>query len=304
MNWSPGPGKGALALALLRGTFAWLEPLSPSLAARLARRLFLTPPARRRPSGSAELARLRSGERLVVPALPGIVVRSWGQGPAVLLVHGWGGRSGQLCGFVAPLVDAGYRVVALDGPAHGESPGKRTDMISFADTVAALATRLQADSGLHAVVGHSFGAACSLYALRDTPQVKLVLISCPPHAIWATERFGAALAVSPGVLARMRTLIEHEHQQRFRWADLSLVALASRRNEVLLVHDEHDRLIPYQESAAEFLRVAPWLEHLATQGLGHRSLLAAPAVIARVREFLARPAAARQHAAGLLEATP
>jgi pimeloyl-ACP methyl ester carboxylesterase len=310
MNWSAsretGSRKQSLLLSALRGTFALLGTVSPPLAAHLARRLFLTPPPRRRSKSRAELDCLRAGERRAIPGLPGLVARSWGQGPSVLLVHGWGGRSGQLHAFVPPLVEAGYRVVALDGPAHGDSTGARTDMMRFSDAIRALVEDVAAaPGGLHAVIAHSFGAACTLYALQSAPAVKLVLISCPPHAIWATERFGAVLRIPSSTLARMRELIAREHQHRFRWEELSLVTLAARcPSEVLVVHDEQDLLVPYEESAREILRAAPWLEHLATQGLGHRNLLAAPAVITRVCEFLRRPAAhQRPAAAGLLEAT-
>jgi pimeloyl-ACP methyl ester carboxylesterase len=310
MNWSAaretGPSKWPLLLRVLRGTFALLGTVSPPLAARLARRLFLTPPPRRRSKSRAERDCLRAGQRRVVPGLPGIVVRSWGQGPAVLLVHGWGGRSGQLHALVPPLLAAGYRVVAFDGPAHGESRGARTDMMRFSDAIGGVAANLAgAPDGLHAVVAHSFGAACSLYALQSYPVVKLVLISCPPHAIWATERFGVALGIPASTLALMRDAIAREHRARFRWEELSMVTLAARcPNEMLLVHDEQDRLVPYEESARQILVAAPWLEHLATRGLGHRSLLSAPVVIASVCEFLRRPASGeRTRGAVVLEAT-
>ena len=52
-----------------------------------------------------------------------LAVTTWGDGPAVLLMHGWGGARAQMTGFVDPLLAAGYRVVAYDQPAHGESNG-------------------------------------------------------------------------------------------------------------------------------------------------------------------------------------
>jgi pimeloyl-ACP methyl ester carboxylesterase len=53
-----------------------------------------------------------------------IVAEKWGSGPVIYLVHGWGGRRGQLDSFVAPLVQSGHTVVAFDAPSHGDSaPG-------------------------------------------------------------------------------------------------------------------------------------------------------------------------------------
>ena len=40
-------------------------------------------------------------------------------------MHGWGGNSGQLYGFISPLLTAGLRVVALDAQSHGLSRPKR-----------------------------------------------------------------------------------------------------------------------------------------------------------------------------------
>ena len=41
--------------------------------------------------------------------------------PAVFLVHGWGGYSYSFAEMIPALVHAGYRVVALELPAHGLS---------------------------------------------------------------------------------------------------------------------------------------------------------------------------------------
>src|SRR5262245_48112387 len=91
-------------LISLFATGNWmLSALAPRTASRLAERLFLTPPRIRRPASEAALlasAHVRSrqvGTRQINTA-------SWGSGPAVLLVHGWGGRGTQLGAFVQPLV--------------------------------------------------------------------------------------------------------------------------------------------------------------------------------------------------------
>src|SRR5215212_7536071 len=64
-----------------------------------------------------------------------LAVTTWGEGPAVLLMHGWGGARAQMTGFVEPLLGAGYRVVAYDQPAHGESDGKMTNLLEIALTM-------------------------------------------------------------------------------------------------------------------------------------------------------------------------
>ncbi|MBV9445637.1 MAG: alpha/beta fold hydrolase [Streptosporangiaceae bacterium] len=80
------------------------------------------------PDGAAAGALAEPGERAVLRVAnrrrPGVVAESWGAGPVVYLLHGWGGYRGQFGAFVAPLTSAGFRAVAVDVPGHGESgPG-------------------------------------------------------------------------------------------------------------------------------------------------------------------------------------
>lgn len=71
-----------------------------------------------------------------------LAVTSWGSnGPAVLLMHGWGGARAQMTGFVDPLLFAGYRVVAFDQPGHGESTGTMTNLLEIAPTMDLIAQR-------------------------------------------------------------------------------------------------------------------------------------------------------------------
>ena len=71
------------------------------------------------------------------------------------------GRGLQLGAFVEPLVEAGYRVVAYDGPAHGESPGRRTNIFKLTEGLMAVADAVGPLSG---VIAHSLGTTAVLLA--------------------------------------------------------------------------------------------------------------------------------------------
>src|SRR5438094_395807 len=92
-----------LAARLVRPAFATLSVLAPALAASVAERVFLTAPRHRAPEH--ETAALAGARRTSVQVGDSPVsVWTWGHGPVVLLVHGWGGRGAQLARFVAPLL--------------------------------------------------------------------------------------------------------------------------------------------------------------------------------------------------------
>src|SRR5687767_9628102 len=106
-----------VATRLFRGSFQLTARLAPRFAAKWAKALFFAPPrARRRPREHATAQRGKSFT--VFSRGEPVVGRSWGEGPVVLLVHGWGGHSGQLWKWVDPLVRAGYQAVAVDLPGH------------------------------------------------------------------------------------------------------------------------------------------------------------------------------------------
>ena len=92
-------------------------------------------------------------------------VTTWGTtGPAILLMHGWGGARAQMTGFVDPLLSAGYRVIAYDQPAHGESDGRTTNLLEIAPSMDLIAEK---EGPFQAVVAHSFGTLITSYALVE-----------------------------------------------------------------------------------------------------------------------------------------
>src|SRR2546426_767334 len=90
-----------------------LDSVAPAAAQRLAFDWFGRPRRRvGRPAIGAHRFRL-TGDG------PELAVWDWGDGPTVLLVHGWNGNAAQLAGLVPPLLRAGYYVATPDLPAHG-----------------------------------------------------------------------------------------------------------------------------------------------------------------------------------------
>ncbi len=265
----------------LRSGFAALGALSPALAARAGERLFLSPP--RHPAPAHERAALSGVERLVFGHRGG-ALHGWrmGAGPAVLLVHGWGGRSGQLVPLARAIAEAGLAAVAFDGPAHGASDGRAASVPHFADAVAEVAER----TGAVAAVGHSMGgAAVALAAVRGLPLGALVAVGTPRAPAAWFEQFAASLALRPPVREALRERLERRVGVRI--ADLDLPRLAAVRAEVplLVVHDRGDREVPFDDGAA-IAAAWPGARLHPTEGLGHRRILRDATVVEAVTAFL------------------
>jgi pimeloyl-ACP methyl ester carboxylesterase len=265
---------------LLRAGFATAAAISPSLAAHAGERLFLSPP-RRRPS-RREQAALSAGEPFVVAA-GRERLRAWrfGEGPAVLLVHGWGGRGGQLAPLVAPLAAAGCAAVAFDAPGHGASTGRLASGITFADAISAVAERVDA----RAAVGHSMGAAALGWAMAGGLALDAAVMLSPPSGVARFfRRFCDALALPLRVEDAIRERLRRRYGVAPEEFDLSRRAGAGS-TPLLVVHDRDDAEVPWADGEA-VARAWPGAHLASTSGLGHRGVLRDAEVTASVASFV------------------
>ena len=274
--------RGVTISAAARRAFAALQAVSPRMAARLVERWFFTPP--RATMSPQSRATLWSGRRFTL-GVDGRTIFgwTWGAGPTVYLVHGWGSRAGRLAAFVRPLNDAGFRVVAFDAPGHGDSGRGLSSMPEFASALRAIVDHC---GSAHAVIAHSLGAAATaLAAYRGLVADRFALLAPAAAPAAFAETFAAVLGARSDVMSRMRA--NSERRLRFRWSDLDVCALVTRMEaSLLVVHDRDDNVVPFAEGAA-IAASWPGAHLLPTEGLAHRGLVRDPAVVANVVRFVA-----------------
>jgi len=245
-----------------------LGQLMPGVTARWLERRLTTPD---RPFVLADADPVfAAGRVLRIPHGGGwLAAREWGVGPVVLLLHGWSGYAAQLKSFVDPLVTAGYRVVAFDAPAHGESDGATTDLVDYASAILAVAGAV---GPLHGLVAHSFAAPAAALAVDSGLDAGQMVLIAPPRRI---DRYAHALRRALGLPAAIdrRMRVRSERRLGRSWDDLDLGRLIARqRARVLVVHDGGDRHVPWSEGR-EVAAAAPNGRLKTTAGLGHRRIL-------------------------------
>ena len=276
-------------MPIIRAGHRVLSALAPALAARRAERLFLTPPHARRPA--AELALLATARaRPMRVGARRIEVWTWGSGPSVLLVHGWGGRGTQLGAFVDPLVARGFSVVAFDAPGHGAADGGQ---VTIPEMAAAIREVGEAVGPLAGLVAHWMGGACAALALADgLPVGAAVFVAPPADLAGPAARFIETLGFSREAGAGMRRRIEQRVGRPFSAFDVTALGPVSR-TPLLVIHDRGDAEVPWQHGLV-ITRAWRNAELLLTDGLGHRRILRDPDVIANAVAFVAARAAERR----------
>jgi pimeloyl-ACP methyl ester carboxylesterase len=262
--------------------------VAPGLAGLWAERLFLTPPKPRYPSAEV-FDLLDARQSYVLHRGRHIATWRWGarNAPAVLLAHGWGGRATQLRSFIPPLLNAGFRVIAYDQPAHGLSEGRLSGLPDFADALLEVAHH---HGDVRAVIAHSLGGPAAAIALaRGLAVERVVLISPPSDLVGYSRRFARWFAIPERVRRSMQAAIE----ERFgvRWADLELARVAPRlRAAALVIHDRADTQVPWSHGAA-VARHWPGARLLTTRGLGHGRILQDDGVARATADFITGRAA-------------
>jgi pimeloyl-ACP methyl ester carboxylesterase len=292
----------SFGLKVIRGVFAAAEHLAPRLTGRAAFELFCRTP-------NAKI--LSDGERRAIDRAAGfmaearhhrlktkngcVMVHEFRPEPGrraagtVLVIHGWRSRTEYMRTLIEGYRDAGYKVVSLDLPGHGQSQGRRLTLVSAVE-----AARLTGEwfGPFVAVVGHSFGGAVAANAVvgsvKNIPPLaaeRLVLIAAPSSLPAIFNDFSRMLSVGPRSQAAMADRVEriagrplHEFVGDRQLAQTPVPTLVIHASDDREVSADHARLYA---GAGDHVRLY-WAD-----GLGHRRILADRGVVERAVGFVA-----------------
>ena len=199
----------------------------------------------------------------------------WGEGPAVIMVHGWGGSGLQFSSFIEPLVDAGYSVVAYDNPAHGQSGGSTTNYFEFVQTIRKVYEQVGDVAG---VVAHSMGSGAAMNLQHKVDKELRLVFVAPLYNLMDVlmefvDRSGLYKVIFMTIIEKL------EAQFNCRLSEMAPSSLAGlMRYETLIFHDENDRVTTMRE-AELFLQNWERARLIKTSKLGHSRILKSKEVI-------------------------
>ncbi|MNL23821.1 Alpha/beta hydrolase family protein [compost metagenome] len=184
--------------------------------------------------------------------------------------------------FAEPLVNKGYRVIAFDGPAHGSSLGKQTNVGDYAQFLIDVQKEL---SPFKAVIAHSFGAGCSVVSVaRGLKTEKLVLIAGPSRYAVVVGHFTKMMGLSSSATKYFHKSLAKKVGMKAE--DLNIGNIGNSISvPAMIVHDREDKEVTFA-SAEEMKQSWPHVELFATEGLGHRRILKDKSVTEQVAQFI------------------
>ncbi len=271
-------------LAVIRFGF---KVLPPPARERLAVRLFLSQPDHAEPERERDWR--QRGEEIRVAGCAAVAFGA-PDAPAAILMHGWAGRGLQLSAYIEPLVAAGYRVVAMDGPGHGRTSSGLPGL----PTMAAALEQAIGELGAELVVAHSVGAAAAIVAAARTGfQGRLLCLAGPPdpYNIFTRARGFMGLPES-GRPRFMRYLADRVRPVRFD--DVMDIEARGRSlgSRLMAILPAGDDSVPVEEAQGLVERAGG--AAVVLHGPNHRNIMWDPAAVQAGLAFLLDSSQPRQ----------
>lgn len=207
---------------------------------------------------------------------------TWGTGAkTVLLGHGFNSNAARWRPLVGLLNHNGYKVVAFDAPAHGNSEWKRVNGLLYAAIIGELIQAFKPNY----VVGHSFaGIAFSYYfsKMKHLSVEKIILLGVPNELTDISTVFFKELHLNKKVETAYFKVFEEKFGYPAEYFTLSNL-MSSVPYHGLIIHDEMDDIASFK--GAQLLH-EKWnnSSFLATKNLGHS--LQGRSVYAKIVSFL------------------
>jgi len=285
----PAPSSIPVSLKLVRFGFNTIGRIFPAKASQIALKLFGTPRMRARHKVSDDLIDSAKKSSIWVNNL-NIKMYQWGEGDkTILLVHGWESRGTALRTFVPGIIKAGFKVIAFDAPAHGDSDGKYATLLTFAEVISAI---IEQSGNIHSIIAHSFGGPTSIYAITNMNLKqaihKIVLVATPSKISVPVNQAINLLNLSPKTAIKFVQRLERILKVPIKELTVANFAKKAEIEEVLIVHDKKDKMVSIN-SAMAHLKAFKQSHLIITEGLGHYLIMKDKMVIDRITHFVTVP---------------
>ena len=237
---------------------------------------------------------IRSAEHYDIP-FEGQTLKAyaWGKGRTILMVHGWGSRASHLALLARSIAKSGFRVVAFDGPVHGNSEFNgdypRSSLPEFCRAIFHVSNHFGPIFGL---IGHSFGGTAAAFTACGQANLsgyrvaveKLVLISSPSGIDAMVSHYCRNYNLPDGSKAVVIAQVEKEFPLKVQDYDIN-DALKKFSGDVLVVHDVDDQEV-FIEEARQMVKEHEHVSLIETSGEGHRRILASRSLMRTIKSFL------------------
>lgn len=193
---------------------------------------------------------------------------TYGNGPLILMLHGWCSSASRWRVYVNALVGLGYKVMVVDAPGNGTAPGRFLSFFLYAKGIKAI---LKSETKWYSVITHSIAGLSAITAIGNLDKkyhpTKFIMMNTFAKASTILQKFSQCLGLSDEV-------IKYTNEQMSIYNDFPLheFDICKQFNnlniEGLLIYDTNDIVVPKSE-AEYIIDSIKSLKKAKTEGLGH-----------------------------------
>jgi esterase/lipase len=279
--------KQKLAISAIRLKFKILSLVSPKKTATKAFELFCTPLEKEeisKPStfhAATGLAFTLNGKK--------VVGHKWGNNPnkRVLILHGFSSASYKFHKYVHPLLQNNFEVLAFDAPAHGNSEGKTVNAVEYCQMIEMVIKKY---GPIQHFIAHSFGGialSLAMERIEHTSATKIVFIAPATETTTAINMAFKMLQIKSNIIRKhFDEVIYQRSGKKTAWFSINR-AIKNCKATILWIHDEGDRITPFEDTLPTRQANLPNVTFKITQGLGHKRIYHSKEIMQSIFEFLA-----------------
>ncbi|SDB67035.1 Serine aminopeptidase, S33 [Flavobacteriaceae bacterium MAR_2010_188] len=253
-------------IKLVGNLFNVISFVSVGFAAERAIHLFTRPRKKRLNEEQRDFLNTAFKEELMLDKIHIMTYRWLGQKDTILLLHGWESNASRWKKIIQNLNKKGHGVIAIDAPGHGYSGSKTFNAVLYADCINVVVKRFKPTILIaHSVGGMAAGIFINKYQVTSIN--KLVLLGAPSEFKDVFKRYTDMMGYNKRILKKTRTLIMERFGREPEEFSTSKY-LQSVDSKGLIIHDEDDDVIPYNDA----LTIKDSYKNsllITTKGLGH-----------------------------------
>jgi len=280
------PQKFPFPIRALQWFFKNLSGTFPGLSVKVLWNLFTRPGKRKIQTRHTEF--LNTAERNYFTYKgDSISEYTWmGSGKSVLIVHGWKGMTADFRGLIKSLQKEDLHIVSVDLPGHGTSDGNTASMPVFMDV---LKRMVEQYGPFDVIIGHSLGAASSLYAIpslsKEMKPDKIVLIGLQTRPIVFFEQIRDVFFVPQKVYERFLAYGSKVVKKNIDEFKISHIQDHLTGIDPLIILDEKDEVVDRSDQDVLW-EIWPKLEFYGGSHGGHYRNYRHPLVIDKIVDFV------------------
>ncbi|MGB5981369.1 MAG: alpha/beta hydrolase [Nonlabens sp.] len=211
-----------------------------------------------------------------------IMLYHWqGDGPTVLMNHGWESNAWRWKHMIEPLKELGFNIIAIDAPAHGASDGKYFTAVKYSRVIKTVMDLYEPEI----VIAHSVGAMATVFQEANEPHKflkKLVLLGSPNSLEVIMRGYQNLTGFNSSVYNSLNELLQKTFDfkiEEFNTADFA----AQLKIPTLIIHNPDDKIVPI-EAFYQIKKKMPAAQTFVSPAGGHS--LHTKEVVERVIQFL------------------